>query len=206
MFTTLNGIEVVVFDFDGTAQDEIENGYAKRLIRGGTTASNAFREFIFSSAVTLAKSKAARQIEKSLDPEAADLMRKLVSKGVLVVIRTSNNVIDTASIKGMLEEEGLAEVLVERVKDSEKGNDVNGVLPLLIGDGIKEALYAAKKGCKVFLLKKTYNRIRGMVVKINKDNPITVVNSISEAGRLIDAMPLSCNISNRNMRRSRSVQ
>lgn len=205
MFNMLNGIEVVVFDFDGTAQNEIENSFDRKLLRGGTVLSNAFREFIVLSAMSLAKNRAAKQIDKSLDPEAVSLMKRLLSKGVLVLIRTSNPVVDTASIKQKLDEVGLFNVLVERVKDSEKGNDVNGVLPLLVGDGPEEALYAARKGCKVILLRKTYNGIRSLLINVNKLNPITIVNNLSEAGVLINSMPLSCNIESRQRQRTASI-
>jgi hypothetical protein len=195
MFSSLDGVEVVVFDFDGTAQDEVTHALDRVPLRGGTRLSNAFREFIVVSATALARSRAARQIAKTLDPEAVKLMRELVKKGVLVMIRTSNATVDTVEIRRRLEEVGLFNVLIERVRNSEKGNDVNGVRPLVIDDDPTAALWAAKKGCKVFLLAKTYNRIRGALLRISEQNPITTVKGMAEAGEKINAMPLSCNIS-----------
>jgi hypothetical protein len=118
---------VIEIDVDGVLIDDIGHAFDMRMIRGGTTMSNAFRESVYNLVKLARGNAAAKELDVSIGllPDAVTYVRDQMGKpNRRIRFRTKNPFSNLETIIGMLEISGVRNPDVRRYNPREEKPDL----------------------------------------------------------------------------------
>ncbi|MCW6159580.1 MAG: hypothetical protein LVQ95_00620 [Candidatus Micrarchaeales archaeon] len=190
----------IVFDLDGVLWDDITAVLRMRMRTTKTFLAQAYCEFVVTALSFFPKTM-ARRVEKlkksALDGDAIAAARQLHALGYDILVRTSNDTVDSNKLKKSLGKKGVPAQIDKPVCLSGKAAQVNGRMPIVVEDStvsIVASLLRAimedgrhRDDATFLLVRKDYNRILGWLIS-GIDRNIVRLDSARDAPAAISSM------------------
>ncbi len=188
---------VIEIDVDGVLIDDIGRAFDRRLIRGGTRASDAFREGVYNLVKLVRGNAAAEELDISvgLIPDTLAYAKEQVSMPYRSVrFRTKNPFSDLNAIRKMLELSGIRDPDVKRYDPSEEKPN------LRVQDDTQETWKSSWEGVETLHRGGTHNRILGKISsKVNEGVHFVADLGDGKASRITDQVFSRSEIGRRSM-------
>lgn len=190
----------IVFDLDGVLWDDITAVLRMRMRTTKTFFAQAYCEFVVTALSMFPKTMAKRVsgLKKSaLDDDAVAAAAQLHKLGYDILVRTSNDTVNSNKLKKSLRKRHVPAHIDEPVGLSGKAAPVNGKMPIVLEDStvsiIASLLRAIREDSRhrddatFLLVKRDYNRFLGWFIS-KVDRNVIRVESAREAPAIINAM------------------